>query len=57
MNKVEDFIPILLDTLSQGKDFIMPVNGTSMLPFIHKSHRVVLTTPNNLKKNDNIWLL
>ena len=55
MNKVEDFIPILLDTLSQGKDFIMPVNGTSMLPFIHKSHRVILTSPTDLKKNDIVF--
>lgn len=55
MNKVEDFIPILLDALSQGKDFIMPVNGTSMLPFIHKSHRVILSAPNNLKKNDIVF--
>jgi len=54
MNRIEDFIPILLDTLSLGKDFIMPVNGTSMLPFIHKSHQVILTSPTTLKKNDII---
>lgn len=52
MNKIDDLIPLLLESLTLKKDFTMPVNGTSMLPFIHKSHKVVLTCPINLKKND-----
>lgn len=54
MSKLNDFIPILKETLSNDKDFIMPVNGTSMLPFINKNNKVILTSSQEFKKNDII---
>lgn len=50
MNKIEDLVPLLLDTLNNNKDFTMPVKGTSMLPFINEKNLVTLTKPNNIKK-------
>lgn len=55
MNKIEDLVPILKDTLAKNKDFIMPVRGTSMLPFIYETNQVILTKPSDLRKNDIIF--
>ena len=55
MNKIEDLVPLLLDTLNNNKDFTMPVKGTSMLPFINEKNLVTLTKPNNIKKNDIVF--
>lgn len=55
MNKIEDLVPLLLDTLNNNKDFTMPVKGTSMLPFINEKNIVTLTKPNNIKKNDIVF--
>lgn len=52
MNKIDDFVPLLKETLQNNKDFIMPVKGTSMLPFINSKHLVVLTTAENLQRDD-----
>ena len=56
MNKIEDLVPLLLDTLNNNKDFTMPVKGTSMLPFINEKNLVTLTKPNNIKKNDIVFI-
>lgn len=55
MNKVDDFVPLLKETLKNHKDFIMPVKGTSMLPFINSKHLVVLTYSTDFKKNDIVF--
>ena len=55
MNKIDDLVPLLLDTLNNNKDFIMPVKGTSMLPFINEKNLVTLSSPNNIKKNDIVF--
>ena len=55
MNNIEDLVPILKETLNNNKNFIMPVRGTSMLPFIYETNYVILSNPINLKKNDIIF--
>lgn len=55
MNKIDDFVPLLKETIGANKDFTMPVKGTSMLPFINEKHLVKLTAPVDLKKNDIIF--
>ena len=37
MNNIVDLVPILKETLDNNKNFIMPVRGTSMLPFIYET--------------------
>ena len=55
MNSIVDLVPILKETLENNKNFIMPVRGTSMLPFIYETNHVILANPTNLKKNDIIF--
>lgn len=54
MRKVEAFAPLIEEAFSRNQKFKMPVNGVSMLPFLNKTHFVVLDKPNNLKRNDMI---
>lgn len=54
MRKVEAFAPLIEEAFSNNQKFKMPVNGVSMLPFLNKTHYVVLDKPNNLKRNDMI---
>ncbi len=55
MNNLDSLVVSLKETLSLDKNFLMPVKGTSMLPFINDKMKVVLEKPNNLKKNDIIF--
>ena len=54
MRKVEAFAPLIEEAFSNNQTFKMPVNGVSMLPFLNKTHYVVLAKPQNLKRNDMI---
>ena len=54
MRKVEAFAPLIEEAFSNNQTFKMPVNGTSMLPFINRTHHVVLDKPISLKRNDMI---
>ena len=55
MLKVEDLYPIILETLSSGKTFLMPIKGTSMQPMLHTGDIVELAPIDNIKKNDIIF--
>lgn len=50
--KIDDFILAMKQSFLENKDFVMPINGTSMEPFLHKNDLVVLRNCNDIKKND-----
>ena len=54
MRKVETFVPLIEEAFEKNQTFKMPVNGTSMLPFINKTHHVVLDKPTRIKRNDMV---
>lgn len=54
MINVYDFSPLIEEAFSKNKEFIMPVKGTSMLPFIKEEDKVVINKPTSLKKDDII---
>lgn len=41
--------------ISEGKEFRMPVKGTSMLPYIHDGDHVTMVASGSIKKNDMIF--
>ena len=41
-NNINSFINLLLKTIEEDKVFVMPINGTSMLPFLDSSKKVKL---------------
>lgn len=54
MSKIKDLIPLIKEALDNNQEFILPINGTSMQPFLRNNDYVYLTIPNNLKHNDII---
>ena len=54
MNKryasIESLLPLIEETLQDGRDFLLPVKGTSMWPFIKEGDLVRLQTPSAFKK-------
>lgn len=55
--EINFFVDGLKETLEQDKVFIMPINGTSMQPFLHTGDLVALSKPFTLKKNDIVFYL
>ena len=51
---VNDFWDVLVETIEAGKEFVLPINGTSMQPFLHTGDRVVLINADKLKRLDAI---
>ena len=54
-NNVDSFIDLLIKSVDEGKTFIMPINGTSMLPFLNSSKKVKLKKADNFKKGDILF--
>lgn len=53
MSKMDDIVPFIKEVI-ETKDFILPVYGTSMRPFLKSKDSVRLIKPQQLKKNDII---
>ena len=51
-NNINSFINLLLKTIEEDKVFVMPINGTSMLPFLDSSKKVKLKKAESLKKGE-----
>ena len=51
-NNINSFINLLLKTIEEDKVFVMPINGTSMLPFLDSSKKVKLKKVESLKKGE-----
>ena len=57
MHSVHDLIPLMEESFSNNLMFEMPVNGTSMLPFLHNGDYVLLQNAktSKLKKRDVVF--
>ena len=55
MTNCEDFAPLIVEAFAEGRDFVMPVKGISMLPFMSSTDKVTLTKPESIKKHDLIF--
>ena len=53
-NNINSFINLLLKTIEEDKVFVMPINGTSMLPFLDSSRKVKLKKATNKKHDRSI---
>ena len=42
MSKMAEIVPIILEVIEQDKQFILPVKGTSMRPYLLKISSIVL---------------
>lgn len=52
---ISDFIDVLSKALDSGEKFVLPLKGTSMLPFFKTGDKAILTRPKKLSKYDVIF--
>ncbi len=53
--RIEDIIDVVKDTLNNDEQFLLPLRGTSMLPFLKTNDKALLNKVNKLKKRDVIF--
>lgn len=57
MSKINDFYPLILESLNNNKLFSFPINGTSMRPLLNKGDIVTLKKIDKLKKGDIVLFI
>ena len=55
MINCQEFYPLILEAFQNNLDFVMPIKGTSMLPFLCTKDKVTLTKITELKKHDLVF--
>lgn len=52
--KIDDFQDIMLNALEDNNEFLLPIHGTSMEPFIHTGDKALIKKSDSYKKRDVI---
>ena len=53
----DDIMPVVIEMLSLGKDFVLPVKGGSMLPFLVSDRdKVIIHAPEKILKKGDVVL-
>lgn len=52
--KINDFQDVMLEALEENNEFLLPICGTSMEPFIHTGDKALIKKSDSYKKRDVI---
>lgn len=55
MIKVKDLFPLMMDAFAEGKNFLMPIKGTSMMPLWRTGTKVELEKVDSIHKKDILF--